>query len=75
MIFAAALFALAGCGAPKLGISFLTDGITLYVGETRDLFPYALFEPAIAEDKSFTLISRGDCVTVDGTKVTAVAVG
>lgn len=69
------MFALTGCGAPKLGISFTKDEITLYVGETRDLFPYAQFMPAVADDKTFTLNSSGECVTVDGTKVTAVGVG
>lgn len=66
---------LLACGAPSYDIAFITDEITLYVGETRDLFPYAVFEPKIGEDKGFTLASSDNCVAVDGTSVTAVSLG
>lgn len=68
-MLAAALFA---CAAP-IDIAFYTDEITMYVGETRDMRYYAQLTPT--DGCEVVLEIDGDCVTADGTLVTAVTVG
>ncbi len=63
-----------GC-SQKVGIDFSIDEITLYVGEVRDLFPYAVFSPATASEKSFSLSTESDALELSGTAVEAVAPG
>lgn len=63
-----------GCsGAPEF--RFTETEINLYVGESRNLALYAIFEPATASDKNFKLESDGACVAVRGTSITAVSRG
>lgn len=45
----------------------------MYVGETRDLLYYAQLTPT--DGGGVALETDGECVTVDGTRVTAVSVG
>lgn len=71
----ASAFFLGGCSG-KVGLRFAVDGISITVGEERDLFPYAIFEPTTAADKSFALSSSdGGIVEVDGTVVRGVGKG
>lgn len=79
---AAAAFALSvsalllgGCSG-NIGVRFSVDEISIKVGEKRDIFPYAVFEPSTAADKSFALSSSdGAIVEVDGTVVRGVGKG
>lgn len=77
-IFAAVAVIL--CGAAVLGCSGETElrltvtEITLFVGESRDLAPYAVFTPAVG-DRAFSVRTEGDCLEVDGTVVRAVKAG
>lgn len=63
-----------GC-AVKPSVSFSVTELELKVGDSRDILPYALFSPSTADDKRLTLRSDGDCVTVNGTTITAVKPG
>ncbi len=75
-IIAAAAVAVILCACSQsVGISFVTDKLELCVGDTRDLLPYAVFDPATADDKVFSLSSDGDCIETDGTSVRAVRPG
>lgn len=67
-------FALSAC-AQSVSVRFTVQTLDLYVGESRDLFGYAVFAPFSADDKTFTLSSDDDCITIDGTVVTAVKQG
>lgn len=66
--------ALSAC-AQSVSVRFTVQELSLYVGESRDLFGYAVFAPLSAADKTFTLSSDDDCITIDGTVVTAVSRG
>ena len=68
----AALFI--GCSS-DYAVSFGTDRITLFVGESRVLTPYLLFSPPSAGEKQVTFSLSGDCVELNGSTVTAVKIG
>ena len=65
---------LLGC-SENVTLSFTVEKLTLFIGDSRDIFPYISFTPAVAVDKSVTVSSDGDCVKVDGTTVFAVKEG
>ena len=71
-IFALLSLLLIACGK-EVTVSFYTDEISMYVGETRDLAPYIAVRPI--SDAAVTLEADGDCVSLDGTRVTATAAG
>ncbi len=68
-------FALTGCSHKPVGVSFTVEEINLYVGETRDLYPYLDFEPALSSDRAVEFKSDGDCVTIDGTSICGTSAG
>lgn len=74
VIAAVAAFGLVGCGAlPRAELS--ARRIELFVGESRDIFPYVDFLPPFSSDKAVALRSDGDCLQIDGSVVTAVKSG
>ncbi len=56
-------------------VSFSVDSLTLYVGDSRDIFPYIKFDPAIADDKTVSVSVDSDCVEAEGTVLRAVKPG
>lgn len=70
-----AAFALSGCSSKPVGVSFTLEEINIYVGETRDIYPYVQFTPALSKDRSFTLSADGDCITIDGTNIVGASTG
>ena len=56
-------------------ISFTVDSVTLFVGDSRDIFPYIKFTPAVTDDKRISVSIDGDCVESDGTTLRAVKPG
>lgn len=68
---ATALFA--GCSS-EVTVTFSTEEINLCVGESRDVLPYIIFEPAVGGGK-VELSADGDCVNVVGTRVYALKSG
>ncbi|MCX4313476.1 MAG: hypothetical protein OSJ83_06435 [Clostridia bacterium] len=75
MALAALLTALfVGCGSESVP-SLRCDGITLCIGESRDILHYVYFTPAVADERDVELSADGDCVEIDGTVVTAVRSG
>lgn len=78
MVVAAMLYGIVatvgGCSR-AVGISFSTSRVDLFVGDERDLFPYAVFDPPTSDEKSFSLSVDGDCVVAEGTIIKAVATG
>lgn len=70
-IIGACLFA---C-SPSAQISFSTDGIVLYVGETRDIFPYVVLSASDDRNSVFFEADSQSCITLSGSSVSAVAAG
>lgn len=65
-----------GCSASAVNVGFTRESITLYVGESRDVAPYVVFDPIINDSRDNLKISTdGDCVEVGGTVITAVKAG
>lgn len=75
-VIAVSLFAsfLFGC-ADSVNVSFSVDGLTLYIGDSRDIYPYIIFDPAVTDDKFVSVSVDGDCVETEGTILRAVKKG
>ncbi len=71
----AACCVLSGCSDAQPNINFTVDEVRLFVGDRRDLAPYAVFDPPTSDIKSFTLKTDGDCIKIDKTAVIAVKPG
>ncbi|MCH5351146.1 MAG: hypothetical protein J1F39_04170, partial [Clostridiales bacterium] len=77
LIIVALFFApafLFGC-AGNASLSFTVEKLNLFIGDSRDIFPYISFTPAVTVDKSVKITADGDCVEVDGTTLRAVKEG
>lgn len=70
-VIAAGVFA---C-SPRADITFSTDCITLYVGETRDLLPYVAFSASDDRDAVFFEADTQSFITIYGSTVSAVSAG
>ncbi len=73
-IIAIAIGALVGCGG-DVSVSLTADSITLYVGESRDIAPYIVFDPMMTENIDISLQTDSECINVSGTRVTGMQTG
>ena len=46
-----------GCSASAVNVGFTRESITLYVGESRDVAPYVVFDPIINDSRDNLKIS------------------